>query len=977
MLFSHEIWNPRRIRSNILLNLQSLNQACRRCQANLKFGLLNSRSAVNKAALINDSMHDGAFDILVLTETWIISDAPGCIVHSLAPDSFTTVHQHRGSSNDKRGGGIAVIHRHELKSTNIGPPAHAEFEGLHLKFNNRRTSFIVSSIYRPPGPIKASFIKEFEDLIDLISSYNLPFIICGDFNAPGSGTRIDEHLEGLIDSHGLLQHITSPTHSKGHTLDLLITSSSYDSLISNIDISEVTYSDHHLITCNISTNKPPPSTRIIHRRSLRRINWVEFEQDLYCVSDDLLFCNSDADDFTIRIHKSLEELLDKHAPVRKLSIRVGQQANHQLSSEAIEAKKTCRRLERRYLRLRTNVAKQLYKSAKEAAKIAILNSRASIKEELNSDTNPRSMWRSLHKLLHSRPTQNYTEDECSTLVNSFNSFFISKITKIHESIANTLASSPISPFPTRQFSGTPISVLQPVSSEEVLKLIHSLPNKSSPLDSLPTTLLKKYALILSPILSKLANLSFSTGTFPSIFKKAQVLPLLKKPNLDPTSPANYRPISNLSTMSKLLERLLLSRLRPHITTSSNFSSFQSAYRPGFSTETALLHIFNNLSDICGKGNCAVMVGLDLSAAFDTINHQLLLERLKSDFGIDGLAFSWLQSYLSNRTQYVKLGNHSSSPVELLAGVPQGSVLGPLLFTTYTSPLSNIIHGFEVSFHQYADDTSLFSILSSDSMSDQLRNLRKCTDAINDWHLVNFLQLNPQKSEIMFIGTPIRLKTMSPPTSINVAGTLLPSSTTLKLLSVTFDSHLSFKEHSASIIKSCNHLIWSIRHICPLLSVDSTSALARSLVLSCLDYCNSLLYGTSTSLILSLQRVQNKLAKLVLLNPTFNSTDCLKKLHWLPIHNRIIFKIALMTYRTLATSNPPYLQHLLFRRHTSGLRSSSTIQLHQPVHKSSLINRGFSHASPAVWNALPPQVRDQPSLELFKSHLKTHLFRTPT
>ena len=102
-----------------------------------------------------------------------------------------------------------------------------------------------------------------------------------------------------------------------------------------------------------------------------------------------------------------------------------------------------------------------------------------------------------------------------------------------------------------------------------------------------------------------------------------------------------------------------------------------------------------------------MVGLDLSAAFDTINHQILLERLKSDFGIDGLAFSWIQSYLSNRTQYVKLGNHSSSPVELLAAVLQGSVLGPLLFTTYTSPLSNIIHGFEISFHQYADDTSLF------------------------------------------------------------------------------------------------------------------------------------------------------------------------------------------------------------------------------------------------------------------------------
>ena len=295
-------------------------------------------------------------------------------------------------------------------------------------------------------------------------------------------------------------------------------------------------------------------------------------------------------------------------------------------------------------------------------------------------------------------------------------------------------------------------------------------------------------------------------------------------------------MTNFSTMSKLLERLILSRIRPHITAFSNFSSFQSELL-GFSIETAFSHIFNNLSDLCGKGNCAVMVDLDLSAAFDTIDHQILLGRLKSDFEINGLAFSWIP-YLSNRIQYVKHGDHFSSPVELLAGVPQGSVLGPLLFTTYTSPLSNILHDFEVSFHQYADDTSLFSILSSDSMSDQLRNLWKCTNAINDWHLINFLQLNLQKSKIMFIGTPVRLKTPSPPSSINF--TLLPSSTTFKLLGVTFDSHLSFKEHSASIVKSSNHLIWSIRHIRPLLFVDTTSALARSLVLSHLDYYNSLL-----------------------------------------------------------------------------------------------------------------------------------------
>ena len=180
---------------------------------------------------------------------------------------------------------------------------------------------------------------------------------------------------------------------------------------------------------------------------------------------------------------------------------------------------------------------------------------------------------------------------------------------------------------------------------------------------------------------------------------------------------------------------------------------------------------------------------------------------------------------------------------LLAGVPQGSVLGPLLFTTYTSPLSDIVKNFDVSFHQYADDTSLYSVLSNHSVSEQLDNLRKCTDAINDWNLVNFLQANPQKSEVMFIGTPTHLKNLSPPSSINNAGTTLPSSsTTLQLLGVTFDSQLSFKPHAISVIKSCNHLIWAIRHIRPFLSVDITSALARSLVLSRLDYCNSLLYN---------------------------------------------------------------------------------------------------------------------------------------
>ena len=159
-------------------------------------------------------------------------------------------------------------------------------------------------------------------------------------------------------------------------------------------------------------------------------------------------------------------------------------------------------MERLYRRKRTGAAKQAYKSAKEAARLAILNSKASsIKEELSSNANPHSMWRSLHRILHSRPQQHYSDAECQSLVTSFNTFFISRIANIHQSIANTLASSSTSSFPPRQFSGTSFSTLPPISTIEVLKAIRALPNKTSPLDPLPTSILNKYSPILSPILS--------------------------------------------------------------------------------------------------------------------------------------------------------------------------------------------------------------------------------------------------------------------------------------------------------------------------------------------------------------------------------------------------------------------------------------------------------------------------------------------
>ena len=227
------------------------------------------------------------------------------------------------------------------------------------------------------------------------------------------------------------------------------------------------------------------------------------------------------------------------------------------------------------------------------------------------------------------------------------SFFTDKIDRILSSVKSVVNSATESgQFASRPSSGSPLTVFDTVPLDEVLKLIHELPNKSSPRDVLPTCLLKSCADVIAPLISRLANLSFDTGEFPTAFKTALVLPLLKKPGLEKSTPANYRPISNLNTISKIVERLVLRRLLPHLLRSDKFNPMQSAYRSGHSTETALLKILDSLYRPTAIDNKQVttIISLDLSAAFDIINHDILLQRLQCDFGITGKSLDWLRSY---------------------------------------------------------------------------------------------------------------------------------------------------------------------------------------------------------------------------------------------------------------------------------------------------------------------------------------------
>ncbi|XP_064158767.1 uncharacterized protein LOC135236382 isoform X2 [Anguilla rostrata] len=449
-----------------------------------------------------------------------------------------------------------------------------------------------------------------------------------------------------------------------------------------------------------------------------------------------------------------------------------------------------------------------------------------------------------------------------------------------------------------------------------------------------------------PFITSLVNSSLTSGCFPSTFKKALISPLLKKTTLDPSIIGNYRP-------NELLD--------PH----------QSGFRPGHSTETALLSVNEALHAARAASLSSVLLLLDLSAAFDTVDHPTLLSSL-SAMGICGTVLNWIESYLSDRSFQVAWAGKVSAPHPLTTGVPQGSVLGPLLFSLYTQSLGPVITAHGMSYHCYADDTQLFlSFPPSDTQVSA--RITACLSDIQSWMVRHHLKLNPGKTELIYIPA---LNSPLSDLSISLGNTILTPSPSTRNLGVVMDNRLSLTEHISAVTRSCRFFLYNIRRIRPFLTTYSTQLLVQAVVLSRLDYCNSLLAGLPASSIRPLQLIQNAAARLVFNLPRHSHvTPLLTTLHWLPVMARIKFKTLVLAFKAARGSAPPYLRQLI-RPYTPArpLRSAATCRLVPAPARTSTRSRLLSVLAPRWWNDLPVQVRTAETLAVFKRRLKTHLFK---
>ena len=709
----------------------------------------------------------------------------------------------------------------------------------------------------------------------------------GDFNVDYQlRSTAKSRLQTLARAFSLEQLITSATRitqSSKSTIDLIFANNIHRVVASGVYSLDI--SDHSLIFCVIKAGvaKSGGNYRDINYRCYKNYNRHNFKYDLENVDWSFMDSVSDINDTVDNWCNKFLEIADKHAPIKTRRAKCTNRSPwitreltelmHERDYHQKQAHKTNLEYHWQQFRELRNLVNNQIKLAKSKYYQDSVNA--------NQD-NPSNLWKTLNEL--TSRNKSGTNPSCiifeekpvtdqKSIATILNEYFTSIGTKLADKIKNTFR--PRSPPPATDL---PYSFeFEEVDESFVLRELSLLKtNKATGLDQINAKLLKDSTSTIASSLTKIFNASLLSQTFPDIWKNGKITPLFK--SNDPTSPNNYRPITILPIISKIMERIVHRQVYKFLREHNLITSEQFGFRPNLSTNIALTRVTEEILINIDNKLITGAVFIDLRKAFDTVDHTLLIAKLKN-IGFSAPVINWFTSYLSSRTVVTSINNITSTPKPVTVGVPQGSILGPLLFLIFINDLPQCLKHCKSIL--YADDTLLY--YAGRTENDLQVKINEDLNSLSQWLNNNLLTLNYEKTKFMIFAN----KKQSTKVDITIENKKVLQETSFNYLGVTLSSDLTWHNHINNIITKINQRLGVLRRVKEFLDLDTRCVLYTSLVLPLFDYGDTIWGDKNNSILMnSLQVLENKAAKIILdKQPRYSSTKALEELKWTTLTTR--------------------------------------------------------------------------------------------
>uniref|UniRef100_A0A2A4JM54 Reverse transcriptase domain-containing protein n=1 Tax=Heliothis virescens TaxID=7102 RepID=A0A2A4JM54_HELVI len=756
----------------------------------IKFGLLNAGSLGTNQDQFLIAMSNYSVDIMAINETWLrkgeddrAPSVPGYrLKHIPRP---TTI---RGG----RGGGVAFYLKNGITARIRAHPEHSNVEQLWLNLNVSKNKLLIGTAYRPPWLELHSFLDALTDSISGLAPYD-HLILLGDFNVnmlDVDSTKTKELTE-FLNYFNVQQLVQTPTHYVGDSsslIDIVCT----DAPTRNVNVYNIGELGHHsFITCETIFKKPKLKPRSVVFRPLKNILEDYFITDLGNIPWATVSDMSNVNDMVQAFNIFVNQLFDLHAPLKSMTFKT--RPTPWITDNVRLISKMRDEARARFHKSKLPGHKQYYLQLKHQAITALDSEKKSYFTKSINDhvKDPKLLWRNLKSDVLPDHTQRLLPGHFNN-PDEINAAFLDVPGNCHLNVSKQ------SYFESHRFGDATFS-LTTTNAEAVLKIIKSLGSNAQGVDCISLDMISLTLPNTLQAITDIINCSITTSTFPELWRCAIVRPISK--NNNPVSTKDLRPISILPCLSKILERVVYSQVVSFLEANKILPDLQSGFRQGRGTATALADVVGNILEARDRGEGTILALLDFSRAFDAINTNLLLSKL-AFYGFGHDAVEWFRSYLSDRSQFVELHREdgsrvSSAPLCVSRGVPQGSILGPLLYILYSADITeSFIH---CKYHMYADDIQLYISFKAEETSVAVQKINEDLQRVVEWSEENSLVLNPLKSKFMVLGSRNQVCTILTAICVDVMGETIERVRLVCNLGLTMDPELRFEAHVNNVL----------------------------------------------------------------------------------------------------------------------------------------------------------------------------------